>query len=146
MTKFLYFAFAILLTAGVCACSNDGELLNPLELPQGAQEFLAQHFSGFDVKSVEKSGNNSNTEYKVVFTNGYEVEFDAIGGWTDVDAPDGRMIPEGIAPSIIEQYVYNYYPNDGINEISRDYQGYDVELVSGVNLLFSLDGTLIETD
>ena len=73
MTKFLYFAFAILLTAGVCACSNDDELLNPLELPQGAQEFLAQHFSDFDVKSVEKSGNNSNTEYKVVFTNGYEV-------------------------------------------------------------------------
>lgn len=146
MKKFIFISLVTLLTATVCACSDDDEPINPIQLPESAQTFLAQYFSGYEVKRVEKEGKHGDTEYKVTFTNGYEVEFDAIGEWTDVDAPDGRTIPDGIAPAVISEYVVNYFPNDGINEISRDYRGYEVDLVSGVDLTFAPDGTLIEID
>lgn len=143
MKKTLYLALVSLIAVSVCACSDDDELVNPLELPQAARNFLAQYFPTYDIRSVEKDGHHDNTEYTVTFANGYEVEFDAAGEWTDVDAPDGLAIPDGIAPAPIAEYITSYYPTDGINEISRDSRGYDVDLISGIDLVFTLAGDLV---
>lgn len=143
MKKIIYLGLVSLLTISVCACSDDDEPINPLQLPQAARTFLAQFFPTYDVRSVEKDGHHDDTEYTVTFTNGYEVEFDASGEWTDVDAPDGLAIPDGIAPATIAEYVVTYYPGDGINEISRDRRGYDVDLISGTDLVFTLAGDLV---
>ena len=144
MKKFLLFALTAILSFGFSACNDDDDIIPAVQLPESSQSFISQFFPDAEVIKVEKKGNHSNTEYTVKFANGCEVEFDSLGEWTDVDAPVGRTIPSGIAPTAIEEYVSNYFPGNGINEISRDYSGYEVTLVSGVDLTFSLDGQLIE--
>ncbi len=84
--------------------------------------------------------------YKQECANGYEVSFNADGEWTDVDAPAGQSIPDGIAPQAITDYIAANYNGAGINDISLDSRGYEVELVSGVDLLFAPDGSFLGVD
>ena len=147
MKKFLSFAFlAIVAAIGFTACNDDDEPIAPIDLPNAAQSFISTYFPNVDIFKVEKDGKHSNTEYSVTFANGYEVEFDAAGEWTDVDAPAGRTIPDGIAPAFVVEYVNSYAPGDGINEISRDTRYYEVDLVSGIDLKFTLAGELVDLD
>ncbi len=134
----------ILLTLAACvgfaACSDDkDEPVTPDSLPAAAQTFLSTYFGGDKIQKVEKDGNS----YDVRLVSGYEIDFDATGLWTDVDAPAGKTIPAGIAPTAIEEYVANAYPGDGINEISRQSRGYEVELISGLELHFDTAGAYI---
>lgn len=147
MKKLLFLTCAVIIALFTTwSCSDDDELIVPGNLPQTAQAFLNQHFSGMEIYKVEKDGDHSGTEYTVKFRNGYEVEFDAIGEWTDVDAPDGMTIPSGIAPENIASFVEQEYPGMGINEISRDYTGYEVELTTGLDLDFDPAGNFIGID
>lgn len=72
------------------------------------------------------------------------------GGVTDasaaVDAPSGQTIPSGIVPAAVAVYVDTRYPGVGINEISRDARGYEVDLVDGTDLLFDPAGNFIGLD
>ncbi len=147
MKKLLFFSCAIIVAmATLWSCSDDDELIIPGELPQTAKTFLNTYFPGMEIYKVEKDGRHDDTEYTVKFYGGYEVEFDALGEWTDVDAPEGKTVPDGIAPEAIATYVAQEYPGMGINEISRDYRGYEVELVTGLDLDFDLEGNLIGID
>lgn len=147
MKKFILLTCTMLLAlATVWSCSDDDDLIIPGDLPQTAQAFLNKHFAGMEIYKVEKDGDHSGTDYTVKFRNGYEVEFDAIGEWTDVDAPKGQTIPDGIAPQVIADFVAQEYPGMGINEISRDYTGYEVELVTGLDLDFDPQGNFIGID
>lgn len=147
MKKSLYFTLALVFGLTVLSsCSEDDNLVAPADLPQAAQTFMNKYFAGTDVLSVKKDGKHSGTEYTVKLRNGYEVEFDATGNWTDVDAPAGKTIPDGIAPDRIASYVAQEYPGMGINEISRDYRGYDVELVTGLDLEFDIEGNFLRVD
>ncbi|MDE6270403.1 MAG: PepSY-like domain-containing protein [Muribaculaceae bacterium] len=147
MKKYLFLALVLILgVSAFTACSEDDNLVVPADLPQAAQTFMERYFSGTEVLSVKKEGKHSDTEYTVKLRNGYEVEFDATGNWTDVDAPAGKTIPDGIAPNPIANYVAEEYPGMGINEISRDYKGYDVELVTGLDLEFDIEGNFLRVD
>ncbi|MDE6453520.1 MAG: PepSY-like domain-containing protein [Muribaculaceae bacterium] len=149
MKKLLFIAIAAVIAVGFAACSDnddDDRFIALSQLPGNAQSFISAYFGGADVFKVTTENKSSGTEYKVTFRNGYEVEFDATGSWTDVDAPSGRTVPVGIAPAAIQNYVDTYFPADGINEISRDYRGYEVELLSGIDLTFNPDGQLVEID
>ena len=144
MKKYFCLALMAMFMTSVFACSDDEETINPVSLPQTAQSFISQHFAGNDIKRVEKDNDHSGTEYKVYFADGYEVEFNASGEWTDVDAPAGRVVPAGVVPAPIAECVASKFPNDGgVNEISREYSGYDVELISGRDLKFNSEGVLI---
>lgn len=133
------------------SCGDDDDDKNtPIsenDLPSAAKSFINQFYPGVKINRVtkESSYHNSNSEYEVVFANGQEVEFDTAGNWTDVDAPKGQVIPTGIVPTI-ESYVSTNYNGSGINEISREYRGYEVELPNGVELLFDLDQKFIGVD
>ncbi len=146
MKKILTIASALVLCAGFTACSDDDEPVAPTQLPEAAKTFIAQYFPGTDVVRTEKDGKGDKTEYSVTISNGYELEFDAVGAWTDVDAPAGQTIPEGIAPEPIVNFIAVNYSATGINEISRDYRYYEVELVNKIDLTFLLDGTFVDAD
>lgn len=63
-----------------------------------------------------------------------------------VDAPYGQTVPAGIVPPTIAAYVADNYSVTGINEISRDNRGYEVELNTGVELIFDRDGKFVRID
>lgn len=146
MKKLLSMAAALLLCVGFTACSDDDEPVPATQLPETAKNFVSQYFPGASIVRTEKDGKGDKTEYSVVLNNGYELEFDAVGAWTDVDAPSGQTIPDGIAPDVIVDFIAVNYSATGINEISRDYRYYDVDLVNGIDLKFLLDGTFVDVD
>lgn len=144
MKKTLSLLFAALFAVMVWSCSSDDDTpISETELPSNAKNFIAMYFPQDKITKVERDGSNALAEYDVRFASGYEVEFNSAGDWVDVDAPMGQTIPTGIAPLAIESYVSLNYPTNGINEISTEINGYEVELVSGLELLFDLQGNFI---
>lgn len=141
-------AVAVMAVVAFTSCSddNDDKVISANELPQAAQTFISTYFPTDKVTKVEKDTEHSLATYDVHFASGYEVEFDVEGNWVDVDAPRNKVIPEGIAPVAIAEYVTANYPQSGINEISRHLTGYETELINGEDLHFDLQGNFLYAD
>lgn len=146
MKKILRFLPLLLIAVtGVAfaACSDDkDEPVSANSLPAAAKSFLEAYYPSVNIVSATKD----HDDYDVVLANGHKVEFDAAGNWTDVDAPAGQSIPNGFYPAAIDIYVGETYNGTGINEISKTASGFDVELTTGVDLLFNADGTFVAVD
>ena len=82
-------------------------------------------------------------EFEVYFANGHDVTFNAQGEWIDVDAPAGQTVPDAIVPVAISEYVMANYLGSGINEISKNAAGYEVDLINGTDLLFDPVGNFV---
>lgn len=116
------------------------------DLPAAAQEFVNKYYPGVQVVKIEREVEGSASAYDVRLANGHEVDFDAAGKWTSVDAPQGQVIPSGIVLPAIDEYVAKNYPGSGINEIDRlRPSGYEAELTNGLELRFSEDGTFLSS-
>lgn len=147
--EFKLFALLLVTLISVCFWSceeDDNNRIPAAQLPSDAKTFLSTYFPSIKVTSVELNRDNGVFEFDVYLANGYEVSFNADGEWTDVDAPAGQSIPDGIAPQAITDYIAANYTGAGINDISLDSRGYEVELVSGVDLLFAPDGSFLGVD
>lgn len=123
-----------------CSDKDDEELEQTItisQLPSQAQSFLNQYFADVKAKSIEKQYITTIVMYKVELVNDFEIMFNSDGVWQEVDAPDNKTIPTGIAPSAIEEYVNSNYPDYGINEINKTGEGYNVELISGLEMAFN---------
>ncbi len=143
-----YFRVAALMFAGLMAtgvmtgCSNDDDdddletVINVDSLPDAARAFINAFYPSASVRSVMRDVDDGIMVYEVYFSNGHEVTFDLRGEWIEVDAPDGQSIPAGIVPIAIETYLDANYSGYGVNDITRTGMGYEVELVTGVDLLF----------
>lgn len=131
-------------SAGFTACSDDDDhqIVAEDQLPTTAKTFIEQYYPSVAVVSVHKD----KSEYEVVFSDGTRIDFDHSGNWQDVDAPAGKAVPSGFYPAAIDSYVATNYPADGINEISKDKGNYEVDLISGIDLEFSSDGSFIRVD
>lgn len=133
---------AILAGFALTACGDDDEPASAASLPQPAKTFLDTFFPKAQMMRAVKDKD----EYEVTLTNGFKIEFTHAGEWTDVDAPAGLTIPSGFYPAEIDTYVVGMDNGQGINEISRDSRGYEVELTNGLDLRFDLNGVFVAYD
>ena len=116
------------------------------ELPQKAQTFVKTHFSESDIASVWKDTEMLLVEdYTIVFNNGTEIEFYPSGEWKEVKSR-GTEIPAKIIPNGIAQYVSQNYSGHPIKKISKERNGYEVELIGGTDLEFSQNGKFLRID
>lgn len=141
-------AMVMLSAAFVWNCSDDDKD-TPVEvaaLPEGAQAFIASHYSGMHVVLAVRDKDDGRDEYEVRLSNGHEVTFDAAGEWTDVDAPAGQTVPDGLVPESVALYIATNYSGSGINDVSRSATGYSVELTNGVDLEFDPLGNFLRVD
>ena len=148
MKRFLRFLpFLLLAVAGsatLCSCSDDDkdEFVDTDTLPAQAKTFIAQYYPSAKVVLAQKDKD----EYEVTLSEGTRIDFDKAGEWTDVDAPAGKTVATGFYPEAIDTYVNTNFAGSGINEISKEQKGSDVELTNGIDLVFSYDGTFISFD
>lgn len=147
MKKLIRFLPAMLLCIMTCmaftSCDDDDDrAIVSTRLPADAKTFLSTYYPG----QVVVSATLDKETYEAVLSNGHKVEFNQKGEWQDVDAPAGQVIPEGFYPAAIDIYVAEHYTGNGINEISRETSGYEVDLVNGVDLLFNTEGAFIGVD
>lgn len=145
MKKILALTLGLFLIMGMWSCSSDDDdkVVPETELPAAAKTFLMSYFPEAKVLKVEKDTKHANAEYDVTLSNGFSVEFTQAGEWVDVDAPLGITVPDGIVPPAISAYIAEKYPDNGVNEISKEATHYEVELVTGLDLNFSLDGIFL---
>lgn len=144
--------FALLLIGmigiALWSCSDDdkSEPVAYDTLPTVAKAFVSLHYSYTSVSSVIQKTDDGLTEYEVVMADGQKVTFNAAGEWIDIDAPAGQPIPLGIVPAKISLYIKNNYSDVGVNEISKSATGYEVELLSGIDLLFDAAENFVRVD
>lgn len=125
---------------GFASCSDDDdEVIAGSELPSEAKAFVSEYFPSASIVSARKDKN----EYEVTLSEGTRIEFDKKGVWQDVDAALGKTVPSGFYPASIDEYISATTEGIGINEISKEKRGYDVELTGGIEMLFDYDGQFI---
>lgn len=144
LKSFAIVAVLILGASVLASCHKDEDKTIAYDmLPAQAQTFVAKYFPGIQVLTVTKEHSTELGQYEVKLKNGVELEFDGAGEWVVVDAPAAMIIPTGIAPAKIQDYVTTSYPGYGINEISRSQFGYETELTNGIELVFTLSGDFV---
>lgn len=147
-----FFAPAMLLLSA--SCSNDDNndnststIIESSALPENARNFVTTHFPDAAYTSVRQNSiaDDDGSIYDVYLSNGFEIDFDANGNWTDVDG-NTQAVPAAIIPETILAYVTTNYAGQTINTIEIETTGYDIELSSGVDLVFNPQGEFIRID
>ena len=134
-------ALVSLVSLGLYA-AND-RVIQSKQLPKAAQLFLAKHFAGRAVSFAKEDRDFSGTTYDVRLADGTEVEFTSAGEWKEVDGKH-TALPLTFIPTQIVKAVQSKYAGDPIVHIEYKGRGYQVELASGLDLLFSHRFQLIE--
>ncbi|RAV30209.1 PepSY-like domain-containing protein [Sinomicrobium soli] len=133
------------------ACSNDDDnndlIIDTGDLPEAGTALLATYFEGATVTRVElkNRADADGTLYEVSLSNGFEIDLDADGNWTDIDG-NNRQVPDGLVPEAILAYTREHYPSPVFIEgIDKEVSGYEVDLSNNTDLLFDTDGNFIRT-
>lgn len=135
------------------SCDDDDDIISEGELPQNAQNFIAEYFGGQSYSRVEKEGKSYSVELGERGSQ-IEVDFNADGEWTEVDGDDGIYIPTGFILPKIVAYVEDNFPSSAphadkvnINGIEKKSPGFEVDLVtSGADLVFDNNGDFVRED
>lgn len=137
---------------GFMSCSNDDDNNNDTliefgELPTVTQNFINTHFPDADVLRIEEDDTPANGDdyYEVKLSNGFELDFNADGEWTDIDG-NGNRVPDAIIPEAILTYTNANHNSNFIDGIEKKSYGYKIELNNDLDLKFDAEGTYIGID
>ncbi len=115
-------------------------------MPKAAQAFIKQHFSGSTVALAKMEKDFFGRNYKVIFTDGNQVEFNKKGEWKEVDC-QYTQVPEAIVPAPIKANINQNYPNVKTLSIDKDDRGYyEVKLSNGWEITYDKKYRLIDID
>ncbi|SFW77277.1 Putative beta-lactamase-inhibitor-like, PepSY-like [Sinomicrobium oceani] len=134
------------------ACSSDDDnnnenQIDASDLPAAGIALLEVNFEGATVTRAEKkkTPDEDGTLYEVTLSNGFEIDLDAQGNWTDIDG-NGQQVPDALVPDLILSYTQENYQSLFIESIDMEVTGYDVELSDGTDLEFDTEGNFVRVD
>ena len=136
-------ALIALVSLGLYA-AND-RVIQSKQLPKAAQLFLAKHFAGRAVSLAKEDRDFSGTTYDVRLADGTELEFTSAGAWKEVDG-NHTALPLSFIPAPIVKTIQAQHAGDAIVHIEHKRRGYQVELASGLELLFDTRFQLVGYD
>ncbi|MCH5226699.1 MAG: PepSY-like domain-containing protein [Muribaculaceae bacterium] len=154
--KFIATLFLVTGFLSFTSCSNDDDGIKETDttvtqdqLPEKAKEFISEFFYDYEIKSIQKKTIDSVVLYEVEFTNDYDIIFNSLGDWTEMEAPTGMTLPSGAIPEPVRATLDAQYPGYGVNEINTTGQGYYVQLVNdqgenGLGLYFNESGEITD--
>lgn len=115
------------------------------QLPKTSQNFIDKYFKDKKIGYVEQDKDVFDKDYKVKFTGGTKIKFESNGEWDEVDG-EHKAIPTGFISNKIVNYVNKNFPNDKITKIDKSYFKIEVELLSGIELIFNKKGDFQRID
>jgi len=124
------------------ACNAQKRNITIAELPATAQTFIKANFPNQATSYIIEDKEITNTEYKVVFTGGTEIEFDGKGNWEELDANKGAL-PTSVLPKAIAAYVAQNYKGLAIEKLDRERYGYKLEFTNDLELEFDTSGKFL---
>ena len=134
--KKMTFLWVCLFALNVTVWASNDKPIKIAEMPGQAQAFIKNYFSTHSVALAKMETDFLSKSYDVIFTNGDKVEFDKQGRWTNIDC-EHSVVPVGVIPQTIKDYVQKQYPNAKILKIElTDRKGYDVGLSNDVEIEF----------
>ena len=83
--------------------------------------------------------------YKVVFTDGTQIEFDSDGNWEEISAKTSS-VPADLVPEKITKYIKDNFGGANVVELKKDKKGYKVELSTKQELEFNHNYIFIGLD
>lgn len=143
--KKLVLLFVCLFTMQAAAWADDDKPIQVTQMPQRAQQFIKDHFSGNSVALAKMESDFFSKSYDVIFTDGNKVEFDSKGEWTDINCKYSQ-VPTAVIPAAIQTYVSKQYPNATIQVIEKDSRYYEVKLSNGWEVKFDKSFNVIDID
>ncbi len=143
MKRTLLTLLAAAVMVPLTACAD--KIIDVSKLPRPAQNFIREHFSDAKISIVSVDPDPTEKTYEVLFTDGRSIEFDRRGEWKSVDC-ERTPVPAGIIPGPIRDHVAANHPDNFVDEISRDWRGYEVSLNNGPELDFNTEFVLVRYD
>ena len=136
---------ALVAVAASAVCLADDRPIPVEQLPAAAKAFVKEHFPENPIVYAKIDIEMQKTEYEARLNDGSKVEFDEQGNWKEVDC-HYKAVPAALVPKAIADYVGAKFPDIAITKISRKWYGYEVELLSDLDLRFDKDCTFIGFD
>ena len=143
--KKILLILACLISVNASVWADKEKSIKISELPQKAQEFIAEHFPDSKVALAKLESGILEKSYDVIFTNGIKVEFDGSGNWTEVKCK-GSSVPQAIIPEKIVRYVNENFPGEKILEIEKEKKTYEIKLSGGLEIEFNSKMQVIDID
>lgn len=140
--KKAFVLLGVLFAALVLLQGCDERKISVKRLPEPARTFIGKYFTGVTIVSAEKEKDDGKVSYSVRLSEGTELEFDKAGFWTDVDC-GFSVLPDGILPEDIAEYVESSYPQETVYKVERKAGGFEVALTGGAELMFNAAGEFI---
>lgn len=145
MKKSLIVSTALLFLSAVSVRADHDRPVQFNQLPVAAQEFVKTYFADEKVSFAKEERDFMEVRYEVMFTNSIKIEFYKDGQWKEIDCKYS-VLPAGIVPEQIVNYVSNNFQGVQIHSIDRDRRDIEVSLTNGLELTFDLNYNLIDMD
>ena len=115
-------------------------------LPESAKVTLARNFKApvSFIKTDKTLG--FVTEYDVILTDGTEINFDRNGNWESIEIAANQTIPNVFIVKGITDYINKNFPGQKILGISKEGNGFEVELSNSIEMKFDKNGNFIRYD
>lgn len=135
------------LVASVACCARDVVSYDVTALPRAAQNLLSTHFANVQVNHIKIDKHAfGGDDYDVVLNNGVEIDFDSEGRLDEIDCGRNGKVPDALVFAPVKEYVARTYPNEKIIKYDVKRNGYEVELRSGLELIFNKQGVFQRLD
>ncbi len=143
MKKVMFLFASLLLTMN--ACSSKPQVATFNELPAPAQQFITTYFAQSDIAWIQWERDGVSKEYEVRLNNGTWIEFYSDGALEKIDCKT-NAVPAGIVPETVVNYVNTNFPQVVIVKYQIDRRDQEVELSTGLELVFDLNGNFLHID
>ena len=127
------------------ACSSKPQVATFNELPAPAQQFITTYFAQSDIAWIQWERDGMSKEYEVRLNNGTWIEFYSDGALEKIDCKT-NAVPAGIVPETVVNYVNTNFPQAVIVKYQIDRRDQEVELSTGLELVFDLNGNFLHID
>ena len=112
--------------------------------PSLIDEYLAANYPNTELLGVTTDG----AEYEAALAGGITLVFDLMGNFLMEELPEQETVDTDSIitewPAAIDEHIALNYPSDTIEEVSFEDDVYEVDLLSGITLLFDMDGNFLE--
>jgi hypothetical protein len=115
------------------------------QLPQPAQTFINNNYSGDKVSFATVDDDFFKPDYNVVLVSGVKLQFENDGRLESIKTKNGN-IPAGVVPVQITDAVKAHYPDAKILEYEIGRRTYEVKLSNRLELKFDSRFNIIEID
>ena len=141
--KKMLFAMLVVILA-MTSCTNE-TLGNFSMLPIQSQTMITNCLDKDNISFVLIEKGLFKTEYEVAFNDASKLEFDKSGMLTKADF-DHSSVPDCLIPEVVLAYVHTNFPNAYVTEWAKDDGRWNLELNSGLELVFNSKYQFVSVD